>query len=46
MDGWAGDMDLGGDRRSGVVPAGRRDYQAVQETTMFSRPACEVTCWP
>jgi hypothetical protein len=34
MDGWMDgrrDVDLDGDRRSGGGPAGRRDWQAVQE---------------
>ena len=45
MDGWMGrrrDVDLGGDRRSGGGPAGRRAWQAVQEMKVHSRPAREV----
>lgn len=38
--GWM-DVDLGGDRRTGGGPAGRRDYQAVQEIIVPSRPTCE-----
>ena len=36
------DVDLGGDRRSGSGPAGRRDWQAVQEIIARSRPAGEL----
>jgi len=44
MDGWMGgrtDVALDGDRRSGGGPAGRRDYQAVQE---IIRRFDEVNC--
>ena len=42
MGGWAGDVALDADRRTCGGPAGRRDYQAVQEIMVRSRPACEV----
>ena len=38
------DVALDGDRRSGGGPAGRRDYQVVQEIIVRSRPACEENC--
>ena len=41
MDGWMGGrrhVDLGGGRPSRGGPAGRRDYQAVQEITMRPLP--------
>ena len=47
MDGWMGgrrDVDLDGDRRTGGGPSGCRDYQAVQEIIVPSRPACEANC--
>jgi hypothetical protein len=42
MDGWMDgrrNVDLGGDRRSGGGPAGRRDRQVVQEIIMG---LCEI----
>jgi hypothetical protein len=33
---------LDGDRRTGGGPAGRLDYQGVQEIVVRSQPACEV----
>ena len=36
------DVDLDGDWRTGSSPAGRRDYQGVQEIIVRSRPACEM----
>jgi hypothetical protein len=47
MDEWLDgrrDVGLDGDRRAGGGPAGRPDYQAVQEIIVRSRPACEVNC--
>jgi hypothetical protein len=45
MDGWMNrrrNVGLDGDRRAGGGPAGRRDYEAVQEIIVRSRPAGEV----
>ena len=41
MDG-RGDVALDGDRRTGGGPAGRFDYEGVQEIVVRSQPACEV----
>ncbi len=40
------DVALEGDRRTGGGPAGHRDDQAVQETTVRSGPACDVNGQP
>jgi uncharacterized protein (DUF302 family) len=40
--GWRRNVALGGDRRSGGSPAGRRDWQAVQEIIVRSEPAGEL----
>ena len=47
MEGWMagrGDVGLDGDRCTGSSLAGRRDFQAVQEIIVLSRPVCEVNC--
>lgn len=44
-DGWR-DVDLDGDRGSGSGPAGRGDYQNVQEIIDRPQPACKLNLYP